>query len=89
MASHGHFWPSSHANGAEQVDSPTKRLGNSDRMQLRLIVSPHNPKMRVTMSAKIKFATLAVLMTALSLHGTAFAQSSGNLSVASNHRLNV
>jgi hypothetical protein len=40
------------------------------------------------MSAKIKFATLAVLMTAFSLHGTAFAQSSGSLSVASNHRLN-
>jgi hypothetical protein len=40
------------------------------------------------MSAKTRFAALAALMTVLSVHGTALAQSNGNLSVASDHRLN-
>jgi hypothetical protein len=34
------------------------------------------------MSAKIKLATLAALLTAVSVHGAAFAQRNGDLSVA-------
>ena len=40
------------------------------------------------MSAKIKLATLAALVTAVSVHGAAFAQSNGDLNVASGYRSN-
>jgi hypothetical protein len=38
------------------------------------------------MSAKIKLAALAALLTAVSVHGAAFAQSNGDLNVASGYR---
>jgi hypothetical protein len=40
------------------------------------------------MSAKIKLATLAALVTAVSVHGAAFAQSNGDLNVTSGYRSN-
>jgi hypothetical protein len=40
------------------------------------------------MSVKIKLATLAALLTAVSVHGAAFAQSNGDLNVASGYRFN-
>jgi hypothetical protein len=40
------------------------------------------------MSANIKLATLAALLTAVSVHGAAFAQSNGDLNVASGYRFN-
>jgi hypothetical protein len=40
------------------------------------------------MSAKITLATLAALLTAVSVHGAAFAQSNGDLNVASEYRFN-
>jgi len=38
------------------------------------------------MSAKIKLATLAALLTAVSVHGAAFALSNRNLNAESGHR---
>jgi hypothetical protein len=40
------------------------------------------------MFTKIKLATLAALPTAISVHGAAFAQSNGDLNVASGYRFN-
>jgi hypothetical protein len=40
------------------------------------------------MFTKIKLATLAALLTTISVHGAAFAQSNGDLNVASGYRFN-
>jgi hypothetical protein len=40
------------------------------------------------MSATVKLATLAAILTAVSVHGAAFARTNGDLNVASGHRPN-